>query len=326
MDARTREAVIIDPVLETVERDYKLLQELDAKLIYLLETHVHADHITAASVLRSRTNAKTCLSEGAGVACADLNLKDEQILSFGSHKIRCLATPGHTHSCMSYQIGDRVFTGDALLIRGCGRTDFQQGSAERLYQSVTRKLFTLPPETLVFPAHDYRGQTHSTIGLEIKHNPRLGAAKTQEEFIKIMSELKLSPPKKIEEAVAANSQCGPVAVPRVIACQMVDGIPEVDPRHVRETQGKVRLIDVRRPDEFVGELGHIAGAELITLGDELERALAGGDREQEIVFVCRSGGRSGSATAQSLKLGYRKTANMVGGMIRWNELKLPIER
>ncbi len=326
MDRSTREAVIIDPVLETAERDAKLLDELNAKLLYILDTHVHADHITGAALLKSKTNAKTGVSEGAQVECADLNLKDGEILKFGSHQIKALATPGHTDSCMSYLIGQRVFTGDALLIRGCGRTDFQQGSSAKLYKSVTTKLFTLPPETEVFPAHDYRGLTHSTIALEIKHNPRLGGGKTEEEFIKTMNDLKLSQPKKIHEAVPANLKCGNVKSECQISKQIVDGIPEVSPEQVRATQGKVRLIDVRRADEFVGELGHIAGAELITQGDALNQFLTEGDRNQEIVFVCRSGGRSGTATSQSLNLGYKNTANMVGGMIKWNDLKFPVER
>lgn len=325
-DPASKEAALIDPVLETVERDLKLIDELGVKLKYVLDTHVHADHITGAGEIRKRTGAKSGLSAAAQVDCADMALNDGQELFLGTLKITALTTPGHTNSCMSFVCGDKVFTGDALLIRGTGRTDFQQGSSEKLFESVRGKLFNLPDETHIYPGHDYRGQTASTVGLEKKYNPRLGLGKSKEDFIKTMSELKLANPKKIHEAVPANLACGLSKDKRILHPTMNDGLPEVTVENVQESLGKVRLIDVRRPDEFSGELGHIRGAELITLGPDLTRALDGGDRTQEIVFVCRSGGRSGQATAESLKLGYKATANMVGGMLLWNERRLPIEK
>lgn len=209
-DPSTKEAALIDPVLETVDRDLKLVEELGLTLKYVLDTHVHADHITGAGEIRARTGAKSAVSEGAHVGCVDISLCDGDDLFLGGLKITAVATPGHTDSCMSFIFDGRVFTGDTLLIRGTGRTDFQQGSSEKLYQSVHEKLFKLPDETQVYPAHDYRGQTVSTIGLEKKFNPRLGAGKSKEEFIKIMSELKLANPKKIHEAVPANLACGKV--------------------------------------------------------------------------------------------------------------------
>jgi sulfur dioxygenase len=210
-DAETREAAIIDPVFETVERDLKLIQELGLNLKFILDTHIHADHITGAGALRTRTKAQTGLSEAAGVKCADLALKDGQILGLGDKKIYVLATPGHTDTCLSFVFENRVFTGDSLMIRSAGRTDFQQGSSDKLYRSVHEKLFTLPDETQVYPGHDYRGHTASTIGLEKVLNPRLGGSKTREEFGKIMADLNLASPKKIHEAVPANLQCGKVA-------------------------------------------------------------------------------------------------------------------
>lgn len=207
-DKASREAVLIDPVLETIERDLKWVDELGLKLKYIIDTHVHADHVTGAGELRSRTQAQTALSLKAGVACADINLVDGQELKFGPFTIRAIETPGHTDSCMSLYCEGRVFTGDALLIHGCGRTDFQQGSAERLYDSVHGKLFSLPSDTQVFPGHDYKGQLSSTIELEKRFNPRLGGGKTKAEFIKIMSELNLAHPKKIHEALPANMACG----------------------------------------------------------------------------------------------------------------------
>ena len=208
MDSESKEAIIIDPVSETFERDFRLIEELGAKLKYVLETHVHADHVTGAGKLREKTSCKVCVGSGAKISCADILLEDSQELSFGSFKIKALSTPGHTDGCTSYYCEGRVFTGDALLIRACGRTDFQQGSSARLYDSIHQKLFSLPEETIVYPAHDYKGVTSSSIGLEKKFNLRLGGGKTKEDFVKIMSELKLSPPKKIEIAVPANLLCG----------------------------------------------------------------------------------------------------------------------
>ncbi len=207
-DRMSREAVLIDPVKEMIERDLKLVEELGGHLKYVLDTHVHADHVTAAGAIRKRTQAKTGIGWKSGVDCADLLLKDSEELFIGSHPIRALSTPGHTEGCTSFLVGDRVFTGDALLIRGTGRTDFQQGSSARLYQSITQTLFALPESTLVFPAHDYKGQTHSTIGMEKRFNPRVGAGKSEAEFVRILSELKLPPPQKMAEAVPANQECG----------------------------------------------------------------------------------------------------------------------
>jgi sulfur dioxygenase len=207
-DPKTREAVLIDPVKEMVERDLKLVEELGAHLKYVIDTHVHADHVTAAGELRKRTSAQTAIGWKSGVDCADFLLKDGEEIFFGKTAIRALSTPGHTDGCTSLLVGDRVFTGDALLIRGTGRTDFQEGSSTRLYQSITKTLFALPESTLVYPAHDYRGQTHSTIGLEKRFNPRVGGGKSEAEFVRILSELKLPPPQKIAEAVPANRECG----------------------------------------------------------------------------------------------------------------------
>lgn len=207
-DKQTREAAIIDPVIETIERDLKLISELDLKLKYVLDTHIHADHVTAAGEIRHRTKAQTAVSKGSEVNCADILLLDGEELSLGAKKIKVISTPGHTNSCLTYLFEGLLFTGDALLIRGCGRTDFQQGSSENLFKSVREKLFTFPEDTIVYPAHDYRGQTATTIGLEKNFNPRLNLGVTLEEFKKIMSEMKLANPKKIHEAVPANLACG----------------------------------------------------------------------------------------------------------------------
>lgn len=325
-DPISKEAALIDSVIETVDRDLKLIEELGVKLKYVLDTHIHADHITGAGEIRKKTGAKSAVSEGAQVSCVDISLKDGQELFLGDKKIKAIKTTGHTDSCMSFLFDNMAFTGDALLVRSCGRTDFQQGSSENLYESVHQKLFTLPEDTKVYPAHDYKGHTSTTIGLEKKFNARLGAHISKSDFIKLMSELKLANPKKIHEAVPANMACGKLNSERVIMPTMNGEIPEVSVDKVQQSLGKIKLIDVRTAEEFNNELGHIKGAELVTLGADLTKFLENGDRSQEIVFICRSGARSGNATAESIKLGYKKTANMAGGMILWNKSQLPIER
>lgn len=323
-DNKTKYAAIIDPVLETVERDLKLIVELELKLIYILETHIHADHITGANEIRKRTQAKTAVSSQAGVSCADISLNDGQELLLGDKKIKVIATPGHTDTCLTYYFEGMLFTGDTLLIRGCGRTDFQQGSSDKLYDSVHGRLYKLPEDTIIYPGHDYRGQTSTTIALEKKFNPRLNSSTTKDEFKKTMSELKLASPKKIHEAVLANLSCGVVKEGPVMRPRIMNGIPEVTCEEVYNELGKVRIIDVRRSEEFYGELGHIQGSELITLGPELANFLEKTNPSEEIVFVCRSGSRSGAATLESSSRGYKHTSNMTGGMLRWNELKQPV--
>jgi glyoxylase-like metal-dependent hydrolase (beta-lactamase superfamily II) len=199
-------AVLIDPVKEHIERDLKLLEELGLMLKLVLDTHVHADHITAAGELRERTSCDTGVSTQCDVGCANLQLSEEQTIEVGEIFIQVIETPGHTNGCLSYLVGDMVFTGDALLIRGCGRTDFQSGNAGTLFDSVTKKLFSLPDNTRVYPAHDYRGNTMSTIAEEKAFNPRL--IKTREEFVVFMSSLRLESPRKIMEALPANLNCG----------------------------------------------------------------------------------------------------------------------
>ncbi|WP_346289161.1 MBL fold metallo-hydrolase [Sphaerothrix gracilis] len=207
-DAQQQIAVLVDPVLEQVERDFKLLQELGLKLRFCLETHIHADHITGASRLRELSGCQGIVPASAPATCADRFIQDGELLPLGQVQIRAIATPGHTDSHMAYLINsDRVLTGDALFIRGCGRTDFQSGDAGVLYDSVTQKLFTLPDDTQVYPAHDYRGHTVSTIAEEQQFNPRF-EGHSRDEFIELMGQLNLPNPQKIMEAVPANERCG----------------------------------------------------------------------------------------------------------------------
>ncbi|MCG8338834.1 MAG: MBL fold metallo-hydrolase [Proteobacteria bacterium] len=207
-DSENGEGILIDPVKEKVDRDLNLLKELNVTLKYVLETHVHADHITGAADLREKTGAEIYYGEKAGVPCADGLLADGEELKFGNYTVKALSTPGHTDGCTSYVLENMVFTGDALFIRGTGRTDFQQGSSEALYESINSKLFTLPEDTLVYPGHDYKGMWVSTIGEEKQHNPRVGGGKTLKEFIEIMDNLNLANPKKLDISVPANLKCG----------------------------------------------------------------------------------------------------------------------
>ncbi len=206
-DSTWRDAVVIDAVDRQAESIRKILAAEDLRLTHILETHLHADHISAARILREQTGAKVVLSREAHADCADLTVEDGDFVVLGDDVIRILATPGHTPESLSFRWHDRVFTGDALLIGGCGRTDFQGGDAGTLYDSITQKLFTLPDEILVYPGHDYKGRWVSCIGEERRSNPRL-AGKTREEFIQIMANLHLPDPKMIDVAVAANRKCG----------------------------------------------------------------------------------------------------------------------
>ena len=205
---RTRQAVLIDPVKEQLHEYAALLSVLDLELVYTLETHVHADHITAAGALRQHLGSKIALAEATCLECADLLIKGGDELILGDLLITALATPGHTAGDISYLAGDRVFTGDTLLIGGTGRTDFQQGDSENLYRSIMDQLFTLPEETLVFPGHDYSGRRVSTIGQEKAINPRVRTGTTLPEFVTIMENLHLPQPAQIERALPANMVCG----------------------------------------------------------------------------------------------------------------------
>mmetsp|Transcript_7836 Transcript_7836/g.11511 ORF Transcript_7836/g.11511 Transcript_7836/m.11511 type:complete len:244 (+) Transcript_7836:118-849(+) len=206
----TKEGILIDPVDTQVDRDLKVVQEEGIKLLYGINTHAHADHITGTGILKTKVENLQSVISKASKAKADIYVESGDKIEFGDSFITVRSTPGHTEGCVSYVTEDEaiVFTGDTLLIQGCGRTDFQGGSASMLYDSVHSQLFTLPDECTVYPAHDYKGRFSTIIGVEKESNPRLGKNKTKEEFIEIMANLNLSYPKKIDVAVPANMRCG----------------------------------------------------------------------------------------------------------------------
>ncbi len=207
-DRASAAAALIDPVREHLERDLALIAELGLRLELVLETHVHADHVTAAGELRARTGART-IGSVRGAPCISEHVGHGGVVTLGALRLEVLETPGHTDDGLSYRLGDRVFTGDTLLIRGCGRTDFQNGDPATLYDSITTVLFALPDDTQLWPGHDYKGMTSSTIGEEKRHNPRV-AGRTRDEFVAIMNGLNLPPPRNLDVAVPANRACGRV--------------------------------------------------------------------------------------------------------------------
>ena len=207
-DAESKEAILIDPVFEKAHRDIQLIQELGLQLKYSIETHTHADHITGATKVSKATGAKKVAGKYSGAECADIHVDDGDTLEFGRFTLKCIATPGHTDGCMSYYVDNKLFTGDALFVRGNGRTDFQQGSPETLFESITQKIYTLPEGTKVYPGHDYKGHSVTTVEEEKKYNPRINEKVTKEQFVETMNSLNLPDPKKIHEAVPANLVCG----------------------------------------------------------------------------------------------------------------------
>ena len=256
-DDETHEAVLIDPVIEQLERDLKLIREHDLTLKHILETHVHADHITASLALKQATGAQTAVSNDCHAQGYDRMLEDGNVILFGREEILVIATPGHTSGSVSYLWRDRVLTGDTLLIGGCGRTDFQNGSPEALWLSITEKLFRLDDQVLVYPGHDYKGRRVSSVGEEKQFNARV-AGKSREEFIAIMNNLNLPVPSRIQEAVPANL-AGGVGLSESIGTRVVQAALEAGTplRSVSAQQlavlagsGRLHILDVRTPGEF----------------------------------------------------------------------------
>ncbi len=326
------EAVLIDTVFEQARRDSALLEELGLTLRCTLETHVHADHITGAWLHRERFGSRIAVARVSGAQGADRYLDHGDRIDFGNRYLTVRATPGHTNGCVTYVLDDEcaAFTGDALLIRGAGRTDFQEGDAATLYRSVHLQIFTLPEDCVLYPAHDYRGISASSVGEEKRHNARLGGALSESDFVGFMNNLNLPYPKKLDVSVPANLKCGqPAGLPAddpdwAPLNYTFAGIWEIDPRWLGDHLAEIQVLDVREPEEFEGPLGRIPGAVLAPL-DQLCRQPPAIDRQRPVVTVCRAGGRSAHATNVLRGAGFSQVANLPGGMLRWRALHLPVE-
>jgi glyoxylase-like metal-dependent hydrolase (beta-lactamase superfamily II)/rhodanese-related sulfurtransferase len=325
-DSQSRDALLIDPVFEQAHRDAALVGELDLKLKWTLETHVHADHVTGAWMLKQKLGSGIALAAVGGASGADRLLQHGEHIQFGKRWLEARATPGHTNGCMTFVLDDQsmAFTGDCLLIRGSGRTDFQQGDAGVMFRSVREQIFSLPAACLLYPAHDYRGLMVTSVAEERAHNPRLGGDVSVDDFTGYMNNLGLPHPKKMDIAVPANLQCGrpEAALPDLTEPQWAKltftfgGIWEIQPQALEELGERVEIVDVREPAEYNGALGHIKGSKLIPLGQLNQRA---GEiiRDKPVVAVCRSGARSAQAVVMLQKAGFAAVANLAGGMLRW---------
>ena len=339
-DSSSGEALLIDPVFEHVRRDTALLRELSLRPVATLDTHVHADHVTGAWLHKAGSGSRIMLSEASAAANADRLLKHGDRVWFGGRHVDVRATPGHTNGCLTYVLDDQsmAFTGDCLLIRGCGRTDFQQGSPARLYRSVREQILSLPPDCLLYPGHDYRGLTVTSVAEEETFNPRLGGAVNEADFSGYMNNLGLPHPKLMDFAVPANLRCGQPDPTMALAqdpswaplsCNF-SGVWEIQPSVLEEciAGGRgddIQVIDVREPEEFTGGLGHIPGARLLPLA-ELAARSAEIDKSRPVVTVCRSGARSAQATVLLQKSGFSQVANLAGGMLRWRAEAMPFDQ
>ena len=341
-DPVSKEAVFIDPVNTHTDDYIALLEEHGLQLKYSLETHVHADHITASGHLRQLLGAQTGVSQLCGAETADIQIQDGDIFEFaGGEQIKVIATPGHTRGSLSFLWRDRVFTGDSLLIGGCGRTDFQGGDAGAQYDSITQRLFTLPDDTLVYPGHDYQQHWVSTIRQERITNPRL-AGKTREEFIEVMKNLNLPKPRLIDEAVPANRRCGleenerqdTVAVretalpvrheisPQEMVAEAKQHITEVNVAIAKQlvAEGNIVIVDVREESEYAN--GYIDNALLVPRG-VLEFKIGNipelADKSKAVLMYCRTGGRSALAAQAMQQLGYKNVLSIAGGFEAWQK-------
>lgn len=333
-DPSTSEAILIDTVFEHHLRDLALLRELELTLNYVVETHVHADHVTGAWLMRQATGCQIALAGVTKAEGADRYLEHGETLSAGSVKLEARSTPGHTDGCMTYVLADlsMAFTGDALLIRGAGRTDFQMGSAQKLFNSVREQIFSLPDECTLYPGHDYNGRTSTCVKEERAHNPRLGDGIREQDFVGYMQNLGLPHPKKMDEAVPANLVCGfpsdgntarsePDRAPVI---RTYAGVLEIDADWLHDHCDEVVLIDVRETEELeIGLLGSIEGSVVIPLSTLRDR-LPDIPSDRPVITVCPAGARSAQAALILEKAGFTRVANLAGGVFRWQGLGFPI--
>lgn len=319
------EALILDPVLEKADRYCQLLRELDLRLVKAVDTHLHADHVTGLGELRDRTQCITIMGEQSKADVVSMRVSDGDKVMIEGLSLDVMYTPGHTDDSYSYLMGDRVFTGDTLLIRGTGRTDFQNGSSRAQYESIFNRLLKLPDETMVFPAHDYKGDTVSTIGEERRYNPRL-QVRSVDEYIELMANLKLPNPKMMDVAVPANMHVGlhqEELAKQGLALTARDAVASLG-------RPDILLVDLRENSERLkhGTISGALHAPYPSIGENLqpggmlrEVAAATGRR---VVFFCAFGERSAMAVAAAKSAGLANTAHIEGGIDAWKKVGGPV--
>ena len=333
-DGASSKAVLIDPVFEQHARDLSLIQELGLTLVASLDTHAHADHVTGSWLMAQATGCAIGLAAAVGAENVSLPLRHGDRVPFGGRVLEVRATPGHTDGCLTYVLDDHTlaFTGDALLVRGCGRCDFQQGDARTLYRSLTEQILTLPHSCLLYPGHDYSGRGVTSVAEERAFNARVGRGASERDFVGYMDNMKLPHPHRIAQALPGNLRSGK---PREQAHGELQepwgplrlsyaGLPEIAGEWVAVHLGELTLVDVRSAEEFTGPDGHIPGSRLLPL-PELEAQLDMIPTDRPVVVVCHAGSRAALATQQLLKAGHPRVANLRGGLRLWSEAGYPLE-
>lgn len=325
----TRKTLLVDPVRERIDRYLAVLAYHALKLDTVVDTHTHADHATASFEFQRLLGVRLIMHRRAPVPRVDEYVDDGDLICVGDVKLDVLYTPGHTPDSISLYMGDRVLTGDVMLIGGTGRADFAGGDAGTQYDSITGKLFELPDDTLVFPGHDYRGNTQSTIGEEKQHNPRI-AGRSREQYMALMDNIEFPLPSKIQEVLQPNQTAiddDRTAFPDLAELNEVRQLSsdEVDAR--LKTDPAPLVLDVREPEEYTGELGHIPGSQLIPLKELSQRVNElNAYMDTPIIVVCRAGVRSTTAAAMLTGMGFLQVSNLKGGMLDWNDEEFTVER
>jgi len=323
------DAALVDPVRERLDDYRTLLSARGLRLAMVLETHTHADHLMLSRAAKELLRAPVVMHAESPSPLVDRHVVEGDALALGGQRIEVIHTPGHTPDSVSYRIEGAVLTGDTLMVGTTGRCDFPGGDAGAQYDAVTGKLFKLPDETVVWPAHDYKGHTATTVGEEKRANPRF-AGKTREAYVTLMANLGLPFPEKIQQSLQVNQsgfEASEVVFPQV---KEVAAVEEVAPHGLAARLAaapRPLVLDVREPEEFVGELGHIEGAILVPL-DALEHRLPklAGYVEREVVVVCRAGARSATAGAILRRAGFKRVQNLAGGMLGWIAAGLAVQR
>jgi len=313
------EALIIDPVLEKVDSYIKLLEQLDVKLVKVIDTHIHADHISGIAELRDRTNCITIMGDATKADVVSMRVADNDIIKLEKLELKSLYTPGHTDDSFSFMMNDRIFSGDTLLIRGTGRTDFQNGDPYDSYNSIFERLLKLPENTLLFPAHDYNGNTVSTIGEEKKFNPRL-QVNSAEEYVKIMNNLNLSNPKMMDVAVPTNQQLG-INIERQ---KKINGL-DVDEFNHKIKSEEYQLIDLREINE-IQKIGTIKNSLNIPFQDFLDSIKTNSSKfNKNLLLFCAIGERSTLASQVIKSYNIINSYHLVGGFKEWIKKKMPVQ-